>query len=188
MRTRKRRGAAGRTLLRTPIFTVRAERQRIPRTNGTAEFIVLETRDWINVVPVDTAGRVWLIRQPRAGSRRVELEIPGGATDARDASPLAAAKRELREETGATAAKWIDLGWVQPNPAFHRNRCHQFLALGVRRTGAQELDPAESIAVTPVPMNRIPRLLDTGAIRHALVRTALYAALRRAEIRRLLRR
>jgi 8-oxo-dGTP pyrophosphatase MutT (NUDIX family) len=173
-----------RTLLETPIFTVIAERQRVPRTNARHDFIVLEMRDWINIVPVDDAGNVWLIRQPRAGSRKTELEIPGGATDARDASPLAAAKRELREETGCVARRWIRLGWVQPNPAFHRNRCHQFLALGVRRTGVQSLDPAESIRVTPTSIRSIGRLISTGGIRHALVLTALHAALARPETRR----
>ncbi len=185
---RSRRRTSARTLLRTPIFTVLTERQRIPRTGRTAAFIVLESRDWINVVPVDDDGNLWLIRQPRAGSRQVELEIPGGVTDARDANPLAAAKRELREETGGTARRWISLGWVQPNPAFHRNRCHQFLALGVRRTAPTEFDPGESIRMTPVPVRRVSALIGSGAIRHALVLTALHAALRRPEIRRLIPR
>ena len=173
-----------RLLLRTPIFTVIAERQRIPRTGRVAEFIVLETGDWINVVPVDDAGRARLIRQPRAGSRRHELEVPGGLMDARDPSPLAAAKRELLEETGCTAARWIPLGWVQPNPAFHRNRCHQFLALGVRRARTQSLDPGESIRVVPTRVRDLGRLIQTGVIRHALVLTALHAALARPELRR----
>lgn len=175
--------ARGRILLRTPIFTVRAERQLVPRTKRVSSFIILETRDWINIVPVDDRGHVHLIRQPRAGSRKVELEIPGGATDARDASPLAAAKRELREETGCTARRWISLGWVQPNPAFHRNRCHQFLALGVRRTHDVSLDPGESIRVVPAPWRRIPAIIRSGRIRHALVLCALHAALDRPELR-----
>lgn len=41
-------------------------------------------------------------------------EIPAGKLDAPDEDPLEAAQRELREETGATAAEWHALGLFCP--------------------------------------------------------------------------
>jgi 8-oxo-dGTP pyrophosphatase MutT (NUDIX family) len=151
-----------------------AESWRSPSGRHRQLFYFLECPDWVNVIPVDARGRVILIRQSRYGSRRVELEIPGGAVDRRDASPLAAAKRELMEETGCVAKKWISLGFVNPNPAFHRNKCHMFLALGVRKLARQTLDDAEDITITPVPLGDIPGLIRRGRISHSIVIAAFF--------------
>jgi 8-oxo-dGTP pyrophosphatase MutT (NUDIX family) len=171
-------------LLRTPIFTVLGERWRAPG-GRCANFVFLDCPDWVNIVPVDDRGRVLLIRQPRYGSRKIELEIPGGAVSRQDNSPLAAGKRELLEETGCAARRWISLGWTHPNPAFHRNRCHMVLALGVRRVKPPALEFGEDIEVIPTPIARVPGLLARGAIRHALVIVALHAALAHPSVRRL---
>jgi len=172
-------------LLRTHIFTVVAEEWPEPKGRGRQTMTVLECPEWVNVVPVTERGQVLLIRQPRVGSRRVELEIPGGAVSRRDASPLAAAKRELLEETGYSARRWVSLGWAHPNPAFHRNHCHMVLALGARRVRAPALEYGEDIAIVPTPVARVPDLIARGKIRHALVIVALHAALAHPAVRRL---
>ena len=166
MRAWKR--VARRLLLQTPIFRVTGETLESP-AGRRQEFSFLECPDWVNVIPVDRSGRALLITQRRYGSGNVEMEIPGGAVDRRDRNPLAAAKRELMEETGYWAPVWRSLGWVQPNPAFHRNRCFLFLALGARKVARTRLEPAEDIALKPVPLARVPALLSRGRIRHALV-------------------
>ena len=176
-----------REALRTSIFTVLAEEWTPPRGSRRATFWFLDCPEWVNVVALDERRRVLLIRQPRYGSGRVELEIPGGAVSRSDASPLAAAKREFLEETGMKARRWIGLGWTHPNPAFHRNRCHMFLALGARRAGKPDLEFGEEITVHPAPLRRVPGLIARGRIRHSLVIVALHAALARPFLRRLVR-
>lgn len=161
-------------MARTSIFSVAAEKWRSPDGRQRQAFYFLECPEWVNVIAVDARRRVLLIRQHRYGSRRLELEIPGGAVDRRDASPLAAAKRELLEETGCAAARWVSLGWVSPNPAFMRNRCHTFLALEVRRVAEQNLEPAEDIEVVRCPLTRVPKLVVSGRIPHSLVIAAFY--------------
>ncbi len=177
-----------RTVLRTSIFSVTAEKWKAPATGKRHRFFFLEAPEWINIVPVDDSGRVMLIRQYRYGSRRLELEIPGGAVDHRDSSPLSAARRELKEETGCVARRWIRLGRVHPNPAFQRNHCHLFLALGIRRVAKQELDFAEEISLAPTPLKRIPGLIAGGKIPHALVICAFEALFRRPDLVRKLMR
>ena len=158
-----------RVIARTSIFTVLAEKWRSPDGRSRQTFYFLEAPEWVNVIALDEHGKVLLIRQPRYGSRRTELEIPGGAVDRRDSGPLAAAKRELLEETGCAARKWVSLGWVSPNPAFQRNRCHTYLALGARKVAEQNLEPAEDITVVRCPLSGIPRMIGRGRIPHSLV-------------------
>jgi len=88
-------------------------------------------------------------------------------------APRATAERELREETGYVAARMIDLGFCEPNPAIFSNRCHLFLAEGCVREAELVLDPGEDIEVLPTPVEQVTELLHSGVITHALVIVAL---------------
>jgi len=171
-------------LAHTPIFTLVAEDWKDPKSGYRQTFYFLECPDWVNVIALDDRDKVILIRQSRYGSLQREVEIPGGAMDRRDATPLEAAKRELKEETGCVARRWESLGKVSPNPAFHRNACHMFLARGARKVAAQELDRAEDIAVSRVPLSRIPALIRRGTITHSIVIAAFMAAFIRLRTKR----
>src|SRR5579859_7343120 len=82
------------------IFTIRSDRKASPRTGQEHDFYVIDCVDWVNVIAITPDQQIVMIEQYRHGSDTVELEIPGGMIDARDASPAAAGARELREETG----------------------------------------------------------------------------------------
>lgn len=150
------------------IFRVRKDRCRSPRTRKAHDFWVLETTDWVNVVALTPDEQLVLVEQYRFGCRRPTLEIAGGTVDAGEA-PLAAAGRELREETGYVADSIVLLGMVEPNPAIQNNRCYTALALGCRPAGAQELDEREDIVVRTRPLAELPAMLEGGEITHALV-------------------
>jgi 8-oxo-dGTP pyrophosphatase MutT (NUDIX family) len=155
------------------IFRIRKDRCVSPRTQRQHDFWVLMTSDWVNVVALTPDEQVVLVRQYRFGSQRATLEIAGGTVDPGEA-PLAAAARELREETGYAAESIILLGSVEPNPAIQNNRCYTALALGCRLVGAQELDEREDIVVETRPLASIPQLFAQGEITHALVWAAFH--------------
>lgn len=165
-------------LVKTPVFTLRRDQVVSPRTNAEHGMYVLETGDWINIVPLTRDHRVVLVRQWRHGTRTATLEIPGGLVDPTDTSLSHAALRELREETGYAGREAVLLGTVEPNPAIQTTSCHTYLAEDVELVGEQELDHGEDIAVETVPLSEIPRLIDEGQIRHALV-VAAFAHLER---------
>src|SRR5215467_8361745 len=81
------------------IFRVRTDRKVSPRTGSEHEFYVIDSANWVNVVATTRDGQLVLVEQFRHGTDTVELEVPGGVIDPRDASPEAAAARELREAT-----------------------------------------------------------------------------------------
>ncbi|MCA1614144.1 MAG: NUDIX hydrolase [Acidobacteria bacterium] len=150
------------------VFKVRRDVSTSPAGDREHDFFVVEAGDWINVVPLTSAGEVVMIEQYRHGSEDVTLEIPGGMVDGGESAAEAAA-RELIEETGYAAAEIVPLGRVRPNPAIHNNWLHTFLARDARFTRAPEFDTTEHCAVRLVPVADIPRLVASGAITHALV-------------------
>jgi 8-oxo-dGTP pyrophosphatase MutT (NUDIX family) len=156
------------------IFRSRKDTRRSPRTGKVHHFFVLESPDWVNVIPLTPDGKVVMVRQFRHGRETISLEIPSGLVDAEDNSPAETARRELLEETGYQVEQLIPIGMVDPNPAFLNNRCHTYLALGARQAGPPQLDGSEDIAIEEIPLEQIPELIRTGRICHALVVAAFY--------------
>jgi 8-oxo-dGTP pyrophosphatase MutT (NUDIX family) len=154
------------------LFRPRWDTLANPRSGERFERLVLETPDWVNVVALTPERRVVLVSQYRFGTGALSLEIPGGVLDPGEAHE-AAARRELAEETGYTAPRWTYLGAVEPNPAFHTNLCHHWLAEDAVRTLAQELDSGEDISVSTLALDEVRELVRSGSLRHSLVITAL---------------
>jgi ADP-ribose pyrophosphatase len=155
------------------IFDLRIDRALSPRTGEAHDFYVFESHEWVNIIPVTKEKEVVLIRQYRHGVRDVVLEIPGGIVEQGD-TPLDAAIRELKEETGYAANEMVFLGETHANPAFMNNRCHSYLALDCLPDGPQNLDDKEDIEVILHPLEDIPRMIREGEITHSLILAAFY--------------
>jgi ADP-ribose pyrophosphatase len=154
------------------LLSVDRDLYRMEESGMTGDFTIIRTVDWINVIPVTAEGNFVFIRQFRHGIREVTLEIPGGAIDASDPSPRAAAERELREETGFVAGRWEDLGFVTPNPALQNNRCHTFLAIGSTRGFVPRFDAYERIETVLLSRRETAGVLRDGTVHHGLVLAA----------------
>jgi ADP-ribose diphosphatase len=137
--------------------------------------VILSSPEWVNVLALTADGQAVLVRQFRAGIGEDTLEIAGGMVDP-DEEPQVAAARELEEETGFVAERWVLLGVSHPNPAIQENRLHSFLALGCRRQGTPHLDAGEDIRVTLVPAASLRELVASGEIDHALVLASIALA------------
>jgi 8-oxo-dGTP pyrophosphatase MutT (NUDIX family) len=156
------------------IFAIRRDRARFSRDDAEHEFHVLESTDWVNIIPITRSEEVVFVRQFRHGIRATTLEIPGGMVDADDASPLIAARREMIEESGYDSERVEPLGCIHPNPAIQNNRCHSFVAYDVERRYDPSFDSTEETEVVLVPLLRVPDLVRSGDISHALVVVAFH--------------
>ncbi|NWF57440.1 MAG: NUDIX hydrolase [Syntrophaceae bacterium] len=155
------------------IFTLKREGYRSPRTGKDHDFFLLDSCDWVNVIPLTPEGKVILVKQYRFGTKDFSLEIPGGMIDEGDTPPGAAA-RELLEETGYGGDDPVLLGMVHPNPAIHTNRCYTFLIPNAAYRQPPHQDSTEDLEVLSVPLSGIPGLIRNGKITHALVVAAFY--------------
>ena len=164
---------ASKTIGSFRIFSIREDHYQLPRNHRETPFYILESNDWVNVIPVTENGEVVLIRQFRFGTETVTLEIPGGIVE-QNQTPLEAGQRELLEETGFTTDQWEYLGFVHPNPAFLNNRTHSFLARGVKKVAEIRPEESEEFEMLQVPYPEIKNLIAQGTITHSLVICAFH--------------
>ena len=127
------------------------------------------------IIPILSDGRVIMERQFRYAHGRVMLEIPAGKLDAPDEIPLEAAKRELREETGAVAEKITFLGKIAPSPALIDEVIYLYMAEGLS-FGERELDQDEFLDLELIHLDRLYEMVMQGEITDGKTQIAILKA------------
>lgn len=127
------------------------------------------------VIPILPDGRVIMERQFRYAHGRVMLEIPAGKLDTPDEDPLEAAKRELREETGAVAQKYTFLGKIAPSPALINEVIYVYMAEDIS-FGESELDEGEFLDIEYYTLDELYQMVMRGEITDAKTQIAILKA------------
>jgi 8-oxo-dGTP pyrophosphatase MutT (NUDIX family) len=146
-----------RQVLDTPFLKIRSEEVELPDGTILPDYYIIENRGWVGIVPITEDGRIIINRQYKHGIGLEVLEFPAGGIDPHETDPLAAAQRELMEETGYSAEpEQIDLlSHTIANPTNAVSEVWWYLARDVRKTGEQKVDPAEvieNILLTPAEL------------------------------------
>lgn len=155
------------------LFSVRIDTALSPRTGKAHDFYVIDTNDWVTIIPLTSASEVVMVRQFRHGIKEVTLETPGGLVD-RASDPLESARRELLEETGYKAREMQLLGELYPQPALFNNRFFVYLGRDAEKITSPSQDEGEDLEVVLIPLHDINGMIRQGEIKHALVLAAFH--------------
>ena len=124
---------------------------------------VVKHRGAAAVVPIDDDGNVTLVRQHRVAVGRFTWELPAGKLDAAQENPLAAARRELEEETGLRAENWRFLTKIDTTPGFCTEQISIFLATGLSQHHDHP-DADEFLRLTKMPLEQAVALCMGGEL------------------------
>lgn len=134
----------------------------------------------VGIVPMTEDGKVIVERQYRYPLDMVITEIPAGKLDSKAEDRLAAAKRELQEETGITADEWTEMGVYYPAAAYTDEKITLYLARGLH-FGEQHLDEDEFLNIEAVPLAELVDGVMSGKITDGKTQAAVLKAARLLE-------
>lgn len=166
---------------------------RFPDGSEFAPFYSYSRRDYVVIVASDTEGNYLCVRQFRYGIKKVTIEFPAGGIERKDGKQygtsqdvsaedaLAAAKRELLEETGYESDEWSHLLTVPSNATIADNYAHLFVAKNCRKVSGQSLDETEFLHVMKLPAQEMEDLIAKGDFPQAIHIMAWLLTMRRQE-------
>lgn len=128
----------------------------------------------IGVIPVHADGSTVLVGQYRYPLDVYSWEIPEGG-GARTADPLDSAKRELVEETGLSAGKWLRFIELHLSNSVSDEHAISFLAWDLTE-GAAQPDDTEQLQLRRVPFAEAVRMAMAGEITDAMAVAGLLKA------------
>ncbi len=168
-------------LIKRPWLTARRDRLQLPDGRIMPEYYVLEYSDWVNVIAITKDGKFVMERQYRHAAQVTAYELPCGVVEKGEA-PLAAAKRELMEETGYGGGAWREMMRLSPNPGSMTNWTHCFVATGVEKVAEQHLDENECLTVHLLEERDVRKLLEDNEIPQSVMAAPLWRYFARKEI------
>ena len=162
------------TIYRGKAFVIEAVDVQLPDGRKT-KYDLVKHPGAVTIVPLDADHKLHFVRQYRLGAEGLLLELPAG-TLGKDEDPLECAKREIREEVGMRAEKWIKLGDFFLAPGYSSEHMTIFLALDLH-PDPMKRDDDEFLAVETIPVETVLEMVKTNQINDGKSLAALLLAL-----------
>lgn len=157
---------------RTPIFWITEDHAVDPSGFQIRRDIVRHQGSAV-IMAVDGKNRILLVRQFRLPARAMLWELPAGRLDEGE-TPLVAARRELREETGLRARSWKKLISFYSSPGFLDEKMHVYVARDLTPGEAEPMED-ERIEQRWFPVTEVERMIQSGRIQDGKTIAAVLA-------------
>lgn len=164
-------------LLDAPIIAVRRDQVRMPGGSIAAREVV-EHFGAVAVAAVDEHGRIAMVQQWRQSVQRRLWELPAGLLDIKDEDPLICAQRELQEEAGLSAAKWMGVADLVTSPGFCEEAVRVYLATGLTEVDRPEPadDEEADLQFEWVDLDSAVERILSGEINNSIAIAGIFAA------------
>ena len=160
-----------------PWLVVEYHTVELPDGRQIPDWSWVKTPDYINVVVLTDSGEYLCFRQRKYGVPEPMLSLVGGYIKPGEA-PLAAAQRELLEETGYVSGDWVTLGQFLVDPNRGVATGNLFLAREARKTGEIDSDDLEEQEVVMLSRQELEQALAEGEFKILAWAAAVAFALR----------
>ena len=147
----------------SPWLQLWIETVRLPDGRLVNDYYRLEQSDYAVIFALTEAEHVIGIWHYKHGPRNVNLGLPAGYVMPGE-PPLAAAQRELLEETGYEAANWQHLGSFTVDGNRDCGQAHVYLARGLRAVTESDPDDLEEIQIEFISLDDLRLHLQTGRV------------------------
>ncbi|HVU37173.1 MAG TPA: NUDIX hydrolase [Opitutales bacterium] len=154
------------------VFRVQRRRLRHATDGREGDFYIIEAPDWAHALALTPQREIVLVRQWRFGVEKLSWEPPGGVLD-RGEDIVAAAQRELLEETGHAGSAARLLASAAPNPAIQNNYVHFVLVENCVPVAGTDFDTHEELETGIFPLSEVKQMIQRGEIFHSLSLNAL---------------
>lgn len=147
----------------SPFLTLYRETIRLESGEVVDDYYTIDQRDFVVIFGMVNPREILGIRHYKHGAKRINLGLPAGyIEDGED--PLAAAQRELLEETGYTANIWKSLGSYVVDGNRGCGHVHVFFAGDLVKKQEAHPDDLETIVLEKIPVKQLPALLLEGEV------------------------
>ncbi len=119
----------------------------------------------VSIFPLTNKYEIYLVSQYRSSLKQTTLEAVAGYMEKKETT-IAAARRELKEETGIEAEQLEEIARIQLAGSVFKATINLFLAKGLE-IGDNDLDEDEEIEVVKMPLSVAVEKVMTGEINHA---------------------
>ncbi len=164
-----------------PFLTVENHVVELPDGRVIPDWSWIITPDFVNVIAITEENTFLCFRQIKYGIEGTSLAPVGGFMEPGEA-PLAAAQRELLEETGYEATEWIDLGQYRVDPNRGAGTGSLWLARGAHRVMDPNADDLEEQILLHLQRSAVETALRNGEFKvmawAACIATALLYLIR----------